>query len=88
VPSSVPDSLLLEKVWVWTWATGDRRVRILYAAPGDALDASRKSLDVRLEVRIWGTLYRETAGLRIAAERVERIEVGTTAEAPTSENQP
>jgi len=49
VPSSVPDSLPLEKVWVWTWANGDRRVRILYAAPGDALDANRKSLDVRLD---------------------------------------
>ncbi|HPL29541.1 MAG TPA: hypothetical protein PLG21_15955 [Anaerolineae bacterium] len=49
VPASVPSDLPLEKVWVWTYANGDQRVRALYAAPGDALDANRKSLDVRLD---------------------------------------
>ncbi|HPL28811.1 MAG TPA: hypothetical protein PLG21_12230 [Anaerolineae bacterium] len=54
----------------------------------EALEALRLAECEGYRVRIWGTLYRETAGLRIAAERVERIEVGTTAEAPTPENQP
>jgi len=37
VPSSVPDSLLLDKVWVWTWANGDARAGPvgLHGAGGD-----------------------------------------------------
>jgi hypothetical protein len=48
LPQSVPDDLVFSKAWISDYADGSENMRVVYAGPGDPLDANRKVLDLQV----------------------------------------
>ena len=48
LPAFIPETLPFYKAWVSDYADGSETIRIVYAEPGDPLDANLKAVDVQL----------------------------------------